>query len=550
LLQAVILAGGKGTRLASRLQGKPKPLIDVLSKPLLERQIEQRRGAGVSSVVVLVNHEARQIEAFCADRGGWGVDLRLVDEGEPSGTAGAVFRALDDLAEEFIVVYGDTLFQIDFSRMLAFHRADPGAAASLLLHPNDHPHDSDLVELGPDALIKAFHSYPHPPGVWRRNMVNAALYVVRKSHLASVRPDYADAGIVDFAKDVFPALLAQGGRLRGYVSPEFIKDIGTPERLDRACAALASGKVERASLQHRQSAVFLDRDGVLNRMNGHIATPDDLHLFPFAGDALRELNASEHRVIVVTNQPVLARGECTVEGLDGIHAKLDTLLGRDGAYLEAIYFCPHHPDQGFEGEVTELKIACDCRKPKPGLLLRAQADFNIDLARSWLIGDSEADVRAAHACGATSVLVLTGETRAPSDLSAPADFVCADIASAAHFIVQTYPALSASAAPLVEALVDGGRVTISGGDEARRSIFIGVLARDLRVRGVQAAVVSTWDETATAAVTLFQEPDPMDPSSPPPTASGLQIRMLPRDASEADGWVEVVLAAGLGEEAA
>ena len=120
MLQAVILAGGKGTRLASRvlLAGQAEAAtIDVLGKPLLQRQVEQLRSAGVSSVVVLVNHEAHQIEAFCADHGGWGVDLRLVDEGDPSGTAGAVFRALDDLAAEFIVcVYGDTLFQIDASR--------------------------------------------------------------------------------------------------------------------------------------------------------------------------------------------------------------------------------------------------------------------------------------------------------------------------------------------------------------------------------------------------------------------------------------------------
>ena len=410
----------------------------------------------------------------------------------------------------------------------------------------------DLVELGPKqplpGRLPQLSASAKVNGA--ANIIGTAFYVVRKAHLASVRTRYADAGLVDFAKDVFPALLDRGHRLRGYLSPEFIKDIGTPERLDRACAALASGKVERASLQHLQSAVFLDRDGVLNRMNGHIATPDDLHLFEFAGDAVRELNASEHRVIVVTNQPVIARGECTVDGLDRVHAKLDTLLGRDGAYLETIYYCPHHPDSGFVGEVAELKIACDCRKPKPGLLLQAQAAFNIDLAKSWLIGDSEADVRAARACGATSVLVLTGQTRAPSDLSTPPDFVCPDIASAARFIVRTYPALSAWATPLVESLVDGGRAIVSGGDEAQRSCFVGVLARELRVRGVPAEVVSPWDEIATAAVTIVQEPDPLPASLPTPTVSSLRVRMLSSNADARDGWIEVMLDARLGEEEA
>ncbi len=433
--QAIILAGGKGTRLASRLGGAPKPLIDVLGTPLLERQLRQLAAAGFDRAVILVNHRADLIERFCAERGDRRIAVTLIDDGEPAGTAGAVFRALDRLDDEFLVVYGDTLFDLDFARFERFHAADPGAAATLFLHPNDHPADSDLVELDGQGLVRAFHAYPHPEGSWLPNMVNAALYIVRKRAMAG-RDDLFPAGaIVDFAKDFFPAILAEGKRLRGYVSPEYIKDIGTPERLDRACADLASGKIAAASLRERQTAVFLDRDGTLNVPNGHISAPDRLELFPFAGAAVRALNASRHRVVVITNQPVIARGDCTTEELALIHAKLETQLGREGAFVERIYYCPHHPDSGFEGEVAELKGVCDCRKPAPGLMLRARDDLNLDLAGSWMIGDSASDLAAAKACGVTSVLVRTGNAADAASLEAAADFVFDDLLQAAEFIV-------------------------------------------------------------------------------------------------------------------
>ena len=111
--------------------------------------------------------------------------------------------------------------------------------------------------------------------------------------------------------------------------------------------------------------------------------------------------------IVITNQPVIARGEVTIPELQEIHNKMETLLGAEGAYLDDIYYCPHHPHKGYEGEVPELKIDCDCRKPKPGMLLKAAEDFNIDLTESWMIGDGENDVKAGKAAGCRTALIGT-----------------------------------------------------------------------------------------------------------------------------------------------
>ena len=116
-------------------------------------------------------------------------------------------------------------------------------------------------------------------------------------------------------------------------------------------------------------------------------------------EAIKLINQSGYLAIVVTNQPVIARGEVTWDELHEIHRKMETLLGKDGAYIDGIYICPHHPDKGFEGERPEYKIDCDCRKPKPGLLLQAAQDYNIDLTQSYMIGDSERDVEAGINAG-------------------------------------------------------------------------------------------------------------------------------------------------------
>ena len=124
--------------------------------------------------------------------------------------------------------------------------------------------------------------------------------------------------------------------------------------------------------------------------------------------AIKMINASGFLAVVVTNQPVIARGEVSVSELNEIHNKMEILLGVEGAYLDAIYYCPHHPHKGYEGEVSELKIDCDCRKPKPGMLLSAARDYNIDLSASWMIGDGENDVAAGENAGCKTVL-LTNE---------------------------------------------------------------------------------------------------------------------------------------------
>jgi histidinol-phosphate phosphatase family protein len=437
--QLIILAGGAGTRLRERLGDLPKPMIPIAGKPLLEHQVELAKKHGFTDLIFFVHYRADLIEKYFGDGEKFGVRIRYILETEPLGTAGAVLAGFEHLAECFVVLYGDTMVNVDLTRIWNAHEK-ANAAATLLLHPNDHPFDSDLVEINAESLVTAFHNRPHVENVWRQNLVNAGLYVLDKRALAAFRLSTLNSQpstILDFGKDVFPALVRAGEKLLGYNSPEFIKDIGTPARYDKISAQFAAGIVQRSSLATPQRAVFLDRDGTLIPDMDCLRSADGLELLPGVSEALHELNLQGWRTVVVTNQPVIAKGFCDETELQKIHNKMESLLGREHAFIDRIYFCPHHPEKGFPGERPELKIACDCRKPKTGMIQKAVAELNIDLSQSWLIGDTTTDIQTAKNAGVKSILVRTGSAGRDGKFDAAPDFVCNDLRQAVEIICQT-----------------------------------------------------------------------------------------------------------------
>jgi histidinol-phosphate phosphatase family protein len=431
-MQAVILAGGKGTRLAGVTGDLPKSLVDVAGTPLLGRQLQMLAEQGLRDVVVLTGHGGERIADYCGDGSQWGLAVQCVREAVARGTAGAVLDALPMLQQRFVVLYGDTVMDVDLDRMVGAHLS-AGALATLFLHPNDHPQDSDLVELDRSNRVRAIHPYPHDADAELPNLVNAALYVLERDFLAGVDglPDKPD-----FGRHVFPRMLELGLAIHGYKSPEYVKDAGTPERIERVRRDLETGRVAGRSFREPAAAVFLDRDGVLNVERGLVSRPAQLQLIGGAGAALRRLNDSPFRAICITNQPVVARGDATWDELDRIQARLDTLLGRDGAFLDGVYICPHHPDGGFEGEISELKIVCGCRKPATGLIDRAAAEFHLSLARSWMVGDRTADIELARRAGLRSILVRTGHGGEDGQFAVVPDYVVDDLGEAVELILR------------------------------------------------------------------------------------------------------------------
>ncbi len=401
-MKAVIMAGGKGTRLGALARDIPKPMMAVGGRPVLERQVTLLKRYGIQDIIMVVGYLGEQIEAFFGDGSKWSVSITYFREKVELGIAGRLKEMEHLLTGDFLLLYGDVMMDMNLKRFIAFH-LEHQSECTLAIHPNDHPADSDLVEMDAQCKITTFHPKPHDPRKYYRNLVNAGAYIMSPT-IVSLLEKGKEA---DLGRDVFPRIYSRA-RFYGYNTAEYLKDMGTPKRLLEVQKDYVSGKIERMNNEHPRKAIFLDRDGVLNIDKGLIYRVEDLGLLSGTAEAVRKINESEYLAIVVTNQPVIARGLCTMEELDIIHKKLETELGEGHAKLDALYFCPHHPEKDHPVVNAAYAIECDCRKPKPGMLLQAAKDFTIDLTRSYLIGDSWRDIEAAHAAGVISIHVGTG----------------------------------------------------------------------------------------------------------------------------------------------
>lgn len=416
-MKTVIMAGGRGTRISTLFPNIPKPLIPIDSIPVLEREICSLREQGFNDLILTVSHMADKIMAFFGDGSRLGVSIQYYNEVTPLGNAGALFKLRDQLTEDFLLLNADAIFDVDFNRMVEFHHLH-GGLVTLFTHPNSHPYDSGLLIANEDGAVQQWLAKEDERPTYYKNRVNAGLHVISPVVLDMAEIDAGIIGTVDettgkiIKVDLDRQLLkplAGTGKMFCYDSPEYVKDMGTPERYYSVVSDFKEGIVQSKNLRNKQKAIFLDRDGTINKYVGFLRDIDQFELIEGVAEAIKRINASGYLCIVVTNQPVIARGEVTVPQLEEIHNKMETLLGLEGAYIDGLYYCPHHPHKGFEGEIPELKFDCECRKPKPGMLLKATEDFNIDLSKSWMIGDGENDIKAGGNAGCKTCLIGKGE---------------------------------------------------------------------------------------------------------------------------------------------
>ncbi|MEE3461712.1 MAG: HAD-IIIA family hydrolase [Lachnospiraceae bacterium] len=423
----VIMAGGRGTRIAEYskfLTGRevPKPMLPIDGIPVLELEIRNLVSQGFTDFLITVSYLADIIMNYFGDGSKFGCTIHYYIEETPLGNAGALWRCYDDLTDDFLLLNADSIFDIDFQRFVSFHR-EHGALATLFTHPNSHPHDSGLLMTADDGsgVVKRWYTKEDERPQYYNNRVNAGLHVLNKSALdkaaeiGTIPVDHigetdADGNIikVDLDRQILKPLVQNTDCVIAYDSPEYVKDMGTPERFEQVSADFQAGIVSSKNLLNPQKAIFLDRDGTVNKYVGFLRNIRDFELIGGAAESIARINASGYLCIVITNQPVIARGEVTVDELNEIHRKMETLLGKSGAYIDGLYYCPHHPDKGFEGEVAELKINCDCRKPKTGLINRAVKDFNIDISSSYFFGDGKNDIQCGLNAGAAATALYVG----------------------------------------------------------------------------------------------------------------------------------------------
>lgn len=407
-MDAVILAGGKGTRLRKLYKNTPKPLIKIGSKPLVEHQVNLLKNYGFNKIWILSGYLGEKIKDYVGNGRKWGLNIKHIIESKPLGTAGALKQLDGKINRDFIVLSGDVMLNMDLNQLVAFHTRNKNALVTIVVHPNDHPFDSDLVAVNKRYKVTSFllrQDKSQPENLLFRNLANAGVFVFSPKIFENIRKNEFS----DLERDIFPKILAKHGGIYAYNTAEYIKDVGTLARLTTVRHDYYRGKIAKLNLKNKRKGIFMDRDGTILKQDGiHDVRLSKFQLYPFAPEAFKKINHAGFLAIIITNQPAIAKGIISETEVELVHKKLETELGKEGAIINGIYFCPHHPEKGFKGEIKNLKINCNCRKPKIGLIKKAAHDFNIDLSKSFFIGDSTADAKCAQNAGIKFLGVKTG----------------------------------------------------------------------------------------------------------------------------------------------
>ena len=381
-MQAVILGGGKGTRLAAT---GPKPLIEVGGKPFLTYLLAELRRFGIADIVILTGPFTDTYRARLGDGSQLGMRLTYIPEPTPAGTGGALTYAAQHLAPEILLLNGDSFFDINLLD-LATRNFTPGWLIGLALREIDDVARYGAVELAGDTITSFGEK-----AATGRGLINAGIYRLRRELVAELGTPPAS-----LEHDVIPRLVASGS-VRGAAYRGRFIDIGVPDDLAHAQTLMPSWE--------RRPAAFLDRDGVLNRDHGYVHKSEDFEWLPGAREAIKRLNDAGRLVIVVSNQAGIARGLYAPADVERLHRWVNTELTKAGAHIDAFYYCPHHPTEG----KGDYRRACDCRKPEPGMLLQAMRDWPVDTAGSFMVGDKEIDMQAAMAAGIRGVRYSGGD---------------------------------------------------------------------------------------------------------------------------------------------
>lgn len=384
--QAVILAGGRGTRLRPLTDTRPKAMIEIVGKPFLEYIVEQLREQGFQHVLLLLGYLPNVIRNYFGDGSRWGlrIDYSVTPEEDETGTR--IRAAAHQLDACFLLLYCDNYWPMRFPKMWE-RFTNLKADAMVTVYTNRDGYTTDGVSVGADGFVTTYDKTRSAPNL---QGVEIGYTVMRKSVLGMLPEEN-----VNFEAAVYPQL-ALAGRLAANVTEHRYYSIGSHARLPATEAFLA-----------RRPAVILDRDGVLNvkpPRAQYVKSWREFQWLPGAKEALRNFAEAGYRIIVVSNQAGIGRGAMTEADLADIHQNMSNEACAAGGRIDAVYYCPHDWDAG-----------CECRKPKPGMLYQAQKDHALDLTRLCFVGDDERDVQAAEAAGCSSLLV--SETQSLLDIS-------------------------------------------------------------------------------------------------------------------------------------
>jgi histidinol-phosphate phosphatase family protein len=398
----VILVGGEGSRLKGINPHLPKSLFRINDQTLLDRILNSFDIQKMNQVFLITNKNHDIFKEYVEQN--YNLNIKVIKDNKFKGTGGAILEKLQSLNEHIIVILGDIFYNLDLNQLLDFHLAED-AAATIVCHPSSHPLDSDLVKLDENnQILKIYSKEKEKPKIFS-NMAMTGIYIFKKQSLAQINlKSIGVKDVIDLSNDIVPKLIEFGHKLKAFISHDYIKDAGTPKRIYEINQDLLSN----ISVTQRENRpiVFFDRDGTIIEEKGFITDINQVVIKKSVAKCIKDLNDLGILVCMVTNQPVIARGDCTFEEVNVINDYISMLLAlENGAYFNLIKICPHHPDSGFKGEVSELKITCSCRKPGIKMFEECIQELQANRSKMFVIGDTDKDIIAGQQIGARTLLI-------------------------------------------------------------------------------------------------------------------------------------------------
>lgn len=372
--QVVCLVGGLGTRLGPLTRNMPKPLLEVGGRPFLDYLIDEAARFGLQRLLLLAGHGAGEVVRHYAGRVVGGLSIDVIVEQSPLGTAGALANAAAALDPVFFLTNGDSFFGFNWLALVpALERDDWTMHLALARGVGGGRYGR--VETREDRVSRFL------PKAESELPINAGIYLVRRRIL-----DRIQSVPCSLENDVLPPLASEG-QLLGLAADGTFIDIGVPDDFARSQHAMPAFT--------RRPAAFLDRDGVINHDDNYVHRPEQIRWIDGAREAIRWLNDAGYYVFAVTNQAGVARGYYGEDDVKSLHGWMQDELQAAGAHIDCFEYCPDHP----EGVVERYRRVSEMRKPGPGMILKLQKEWNVEMDGSFMIGDRDIDMQAAAAAG-------------------------------------------------------------------------------------------------------------------------------------------------------
>lgn len=391
-MQSVILCGGLGSRISKRYKNTPKALIKFNQKENLKHLVENLKKNSIKNFIFLTKHKSRFIKTFIKKK--LNIEFKIYDDNFYTGTGGAILNQIENLENEFIVVLGDLYCEFNFKKFINFAKKKKSDVC-LSVHSNSHPFDSDTVEFNSNFLIKKI--FLKNSNQKRENNALSGIYYFKKKYFYNLI--YKKKNI-DLIKDI---LFKKNKKIYAYKSLDYVKDFGTIKRINQVKKDLKEKK------RKIDFGVFIDRDGVINKEIGPVTKEKDFHIIKGTGKSIRKLNKKFIPCFLISNQAGVANKLIKLKNLKLINIKLDNYLAKFGAYLDDLLICPN--SQNKKISTKKFSFLWKDRKPNPGMIIELCKRHNINIEKSYFIGDSDIDILCGKKANMKTILVKSPRTK-------------------------------------------------------------------------------------------------------------------------------------------